>query len=187
MPLDYRYLVYAMLKTECRGDLTARGWQLLPMRGRERGDLLHFHRDDGLHALRVRLPLEDLGHLRKIEHTIVRVSQHLLALGEVVVRDIRPHPVVHSEIVVVTSDSDTRGVRGEEFGFHVGKRLGVMLGHLNFGVEIGKRTRMHVHGQRLFGHPVTVKSLTNEESLLLLHEGLGESRAMGAGVFEPCH
>lgn len=183
VPLDYRYLVYSMLKKECRPNLTKRGWQLLPMFGRPRGDLLHFHRDDGLHALQLRLPVRDLGYLRNLEGRPLRVSQHLLIVGEVVIREPEPAPVLHSELVVITSDSDTRGVRGEEFGLHVGKRLGAMLGHLSFGVEFGERQRIHIAGQRLFGHPVTVKSLSDEESLRLQREGIGESRAMGCGVF----
>lgn len=169
VPEDWRYLVYSMLKHECRPDITARGWQLLPIHGRKRGDLIHFHRDDGLHCLRLRVPVGDLGYLAKLEGRPVRVSQHLLILGEPCVREIARAPVLHSEIVVITSDEEDRGVRGEEYGLHVGKRLGAMLGHLDFGVDIGKRT------------------LTPEESARLQLEGIGESRGIGCGVFEPLH
>lgn len=186
VPLDYRYLVYSMLKHECRSDLTARGWQLLPIHGRVRGDLLHFHRHDGLHALRVRLPISDLGYLRKIEGRPVHVSQHLLIMGEVVLREMQPAPVLGAELVVVTSDAETRGVRGEEYGLHVGKRLGAMLGRLDFGAQIGKREAIHIAGSRCFGHSLRVMGLTDDESLLLQRVGIGEKRAMGCGVFEPC-
>lgn len=185
VPADYRYLVYSMLKHECRPDLTARGWQLLPIHGRLRGDLLHFDRRDGLHCLRVRLPIADLGYLRKIEGKPVRVSHHLLIVDEVVVRELRPAPVLHSELVVITSDDDDRGVRGEEYGMHVGKRIGAMLGRIDVGIQIGQRSRLHIAGNRIFGHPVTVRGLTSEESMRLQREGIGESRGMGCGVFEP--
>lgn len=183
VPLDWRYVTYSMLKQECRSDLTQRGWQILPFFGRQRGDLLHFHREDGLHAFRVRLPLEDLGYLRKLEDRPITIARNLLILGECVIRELESKPVLHSDLVLISSDKDTRGVRELEFGGHVGKRLGAMLGRTTFGIEFGPRHAVHIKGSRLFGHAVTVKGLRDDESLLLQREGIGEARSMSCGVF----
>lgn len=185
VPEDHYYLVYSMLKTKCREDLTARGWTFRPLRGRQIEDMIHFHRKDGPPSLIIRCPMEDLGYIHKLEGKDIRVSHHLLRLGEPVVRDIEPHHKLHSPLVLVTSDDESRGVRGVDFGVHAGKRLGAMLGHLNFGVDVGPRRAVHIAGSRCFGHPVTVKSLTAEESMMLQCTGIGESRGMGLGAFWP--
>lgn len=182
IPLDWRYLTYAMLKTRIRSDITQRGWQLLPFFGRERGDILHFHREDGLHALRVRMPVEDVGYAHHIVGEPVHIGNHLLILGEPVTRALEAKPVLHSDLVLISSDGDTRGVRGMDFGFHVGKRLGAILGRTTFGVKFGDRRHIHIKSSRCFGHAVTVMGLTDEESMLLQSQGIGEARAMGCGV-----
>lgn len=143
------------------------------------------YREDGPPSLIIRCPLEDLGYIHKLEGKDIRVSHHMLRLGEPVVRDIEPHHKLRCPLVLVTSDDESRGVRGVDFGVHVGKRLGAMLGHLNFGVDVGTRRAVHIAGSRCFGHPVTVKSLTDEESVMLQCAGIGESRGMGLGAFWP--
>lgn len=185
VPEDHHYLVYSMLKAKCRKDLTARGWTFAPLKGRRLDDIIHFHRKDGPPALVLRCPLADMSYVHKLASAEVRVSHHLLRFGDPVARDIEPCPVLRSPLVMVTSDAESSGVRGTNFGLHVGKRLGAMLGHLNFGVDIGPRRAVHIAGGRYFGHPVTVKSLTDQESIMLQCVGIGESRGMGLGAFWP--
>lgn len=182
IPLDWRYMTYSMIKQEIRSDLTQRGWQILPFFGRERGDILHFHREDGLQALRLRMPLEDVGYIHALVDRPVTIGGHLLILGEPVLRELAPKPVLHADLVLISSDKDTRGVRDMEFGMHVGKRLGAFLGRTTFGVQFGARRAIHIKGSRLFGHSVTVLGLTDDESLMLQRDGIGEARSMGCGV-----
>jgi CRISPR-associated protein Cas6 len=183
IPADYRYLLYSALKAEFP-QLTERGWSFLPIAGEPQGDLLEL-RADRQYELAVRMPRVDLQFVEGMSKHAVRIGNHIIVLGEPRVRPIRPAPVLRSDLVIITSDDETRGVRGIEYGMHIGKRLGAMLGHLDFGVKIGDRRRIHIRGTRCFGHVVTVLSVSNDESLKLQRHGLGESRAMGCGVFEP--
>jgi len=154
----------------------------LPFFGRERGDILHFHREDGLHAFRIRLPLEDVGYTHQLVDRPITIGGHLLILGEPVIRELQPKPVLHADLVLVSSDKATRGVSGLDFGLHIGKRLGAILQRTTFGVKFGDRRAVHIKGSRLFGHAVTVLGLDDEESLLLQRDGIGEARSMGCGV-----
>ena len=183
VPEDHYYLVHSLIKTRCRKDMTQRGWTFAPFQGRQVEDLIHFDKKRHSPALVIRCPADDLGYVQKIASTDARVGNHLIRFGEPFIRQIEPCPVLTSPLVLVTSDSDTRGVKGTDFGMHVGKRLGAMLGRINFGVEFGPRRAVHIKGSRLFGHSVTIKGLTDKESIRLQIEGIGERRGMGLGAF----
>jgi len=178
VPLDYRYCVYSAVKTS-HHDMTERGWQLCPISGTREGDLLRLESGDS--EVRVRMPKADTAHVNI--GSVLRVSDFVLVLGDPFVQPIQPCPVLSSNLVIVTSDDEPRGVRGVDYGVHVGKRIGALLGHLGVGVEIGERRPMHVSGSRLFGHSVTIKGLSDNESIRLQSEGMGQKRAMGCGVF----
>lgn len=183
VPEDHHYLLYSMLKAKCRSDITDRGWTFRPIMGRQVEDIIRLDLGAGRPSLIIRCPAEDLGYIHKIEGKDVRIGHHMIRLGEPVVRDIQPYHKLHCPLVMVTSDDESRGVRGVDFGAHVGKRLGAMLGHLNFGVDIGPRRAVHIAGSRCFGHPVTVKSLADQESMMIQGRGIGEKRGMGLGAF----
>lgn len=178
IPSDYRYCVYSAVKSE-HPDMTERGWKLCPIRGRRQGDLLEL--DAGESELRVRIPKSDTPHIGL--GSVLRVSDFVLVLGEPYVQPLHSHPVITSDLVLVTSDDEPRGVRGIDYGVHIGKRVGVTLGHLGVGIEVGDRVPIHVSGARCFGHRVTLKGLSDEESIHLQSKGIGQKRAMGCGVF----
>jgi len=180
VPADHGYLVHAMLKSECRPDITARGWTFQEMDGRRTGGVIELdHRKAP--ALTLRVPQEDLGYVMKLPRQQVRLGQHLLVLSDPLVRQVAPHHRLRSEFVYVTSDKHSIGVRYEDFGVHVGKRLAHMLGRVDFGVLVGKVRTRHIAGVKHYGYPVDVISLTDEESLMLQWHGIGEGRGMGFG------
>ena len=187
IPRDHRYILYSAIKHRLGGDLSGRDgldWQLLPIEGECQGELLEL-RAERDHYLRMRVPKDRCGKVLPLQEEPLRLGNHMLMLGKPTVSPLTRHHWVRSEMVVVRSDEQTKGVEPIDFGFHIGKRLGAMLGHLDFGVKISDQRHIHIAGQRIRGHAVDVLSLTDDESIELQSSGIGEARRMGCGVFEP--
>lgn len=182
VPEDHYYLVHSMLKAVCRTDIGERGWTFAPLEGDEVGDLIRLRRGSAP-AFTLRLPREDVGWAQKLTGERLRVGDHLIQLGEPIQRELEPAPCLVSPLVLITSDDQPRGTSGIDFGVRLGRRLGALLSRYDFGVEAGPRRHVHIKGSRCFGHPVIVKGLTDEESILLQEVGSGGRRAMGLGSF----
>jgi len=181
LPWDYNYLMYSALK-DALGGFTAAGVTFLPVGGIQESEYVRWL--DDVDRLRFRVPQLGINRIRDgLENEFLRVGEHFLKLGESNIFELEPQPVLESELVVITSEEEDRGVYPEQFHYHIGKRLGYEFG-LGIGCEIGNRKRVHIAGHRHFGHSVRVIGLSNEQSLYLQRHGLGESRAMGLGVFE---
>ncbi|MDZ7703321.1 MAG: type I-MYXAN CRISPR-associated protein Cas6/Cmx6 [Trueperaceae bacterium] len=178
IPYDHHYALHGAIKSE-HVDFSERGWRPLRIKGARQGGLLEL--DAGESELRIRLPKSDTDHIDL--GSVLRISDFVLVLGDPYIQPIRPAPVLKSDVVLITSDDERWGVTGVDYGVHIGKRLGAMFGHLHFGVEVGDRRPVHVSGQKHHGNPVTVKGLSDDESIRLQVEGIGQKRAMGCGVF----
>ena len=185
IPLDHRYILYSAIKgrVDSFGGRDGLPWQLLPIHGQRQGQLLEL-RADKEHSVRLRIHKEHVGKCLKIHTDPLRLGNHLLILGEPTVKPIKPIYPLRADIVMVTSNKRDHGHRGKSFGAHIGKRLGVKLGHLDFGMKFGPRKTVHIAGNPIVGYSVEVHSLTEEESVMLQSEGIGEGRTMGCGVFE---
>jgi len=179
VPEDHYYIVYSMLKSKIDG-YKDKGVTFLPIDGDRSGDLIEL--DDS--NLILRCPEKHSGDIsQSIGDTFVKVGEHILRTGSVQKESLPESPVLKCELCLVTSDYDPRGVRRDELCFQVGKRLGARLGHLDFGCEIGHRRHVHISGTRCFGHTVTVKGVSDEESIALQSDGIGQKTAMGLGQF----
>lgn len=182
IPADHRYVMHAAIKAH-EPDMTRRLWAFAPIRGKQQGDLLELK---DWSTLKLRVPEADIGSVVAFSEKTHTIGGHLVEFGEPKLLHPLPRPpVLRADMVLVTGDRAPHGHRDVWFGDAIGRRLGAMLGRYDFGVYYGERRHMQIHQTRLWGQEVAVKGLTEEESLRLQLEGLGQKRAMGCGFFAP--
>lgn len=167
IPKDYHYILYSAVKSKY-SSLTDDGWKVYSKNGNVVIRCAEKYVEDAVGTL-----AEDF----------LRLGDDILRLGMASWDRIKPIPVMTSTPVIVTSDSEDRGVRPPDYHYHIGKRLGCLIESKNFGCDIHEREPVHIAGTRHFGHRVTIKGMSDKESILLQKRCIGESNAMGLGVF----
>lgn len=179
IPLDHGYGVYAGLSKVCQAVHDAQGWGILPLSGQLAGPRT-LRLDETSHLV-LRLPFDDLRGALPLAGKRINVQGSSLVLGTPEVRVVAPAPQLRARYVTI------KGFEEEEsFAAAAQRQLDAMLGEgHSVSLRVGERRVMRVRRYVIVGFEVTLEGLTNEQARLVLAQGLGGKRKMGAGVFVP--
>jgi CRISPR-associated protein Cas6 len=135
--------------------------------------------------LRLRLPIQEIGIVYRLEGQSLIVGSYELQLGEVKISLLDPLPTLTSRLIVIKNATDP-----DLFLASCQRQID----ELNIKGEIAlddrsdgqaKYKTIKVRGFTVMGFGLTVTNLNPIDSLILQQEGLGGKRKMGCGMFVP--
>jgi CRISPR-associated endonuclease/helicase Cas3 len=194
VPRDHGYVLYGAL---CRAvpQLHAARWLgVHPLSGRPAGDgKLRIAQPS---ALRLRLPIEQIGVVLPLAGQTLDVAGARLVVGAPTVHAIVPAASLDARLVIVkltgvpTRDHPTLGRRSldrtaieERVKQELARQLEALGIHAS--AQLCGHGRMSVAGRSIMGFSVRVQGLDADASLALQTKGLGGKRKMGCGIFRP--
>lgn len=173
IPVDHGYALYAAVSKVV--PLKERGWALLPVRGRASRGGLRLATDES--AVRLRLPVLEVGDLIPLADATLEVQGQGIRLGECRVSALRPRSSLRSRFVTIAG----RGQDTDDMSEAVLDQLAVM--GVGGAVAVGPRRVMRVSGRVIRGYAVEVRGLGDQDSLQIQRFGIGGRRRMTAGSF----
>jgi CRISPR-associated protein Cas6 len=135
--------------------------------------------------LRLRLPIQDIGIVYRLEGQSLIVGNHELQLGEVKISLLNPLPTLTSRLIVIKNATEPDLFLGA---------CQRQIDEMNITGDIAlddrsdgqaKYKTIKVRGFTVRGFGLTVTNLKLIDSLILQQEGLGGKRKMGCGMFVP--
>lgn len=133
--------------------------------------------------LAMRLPESELDALLGLQEEPLRLGEHLVMVGEPTVQPVRPSPNLESDLVYADGDHVPNGLNAGNLGGYIGKQLGAEFGHRDFGIRVGEHRTFHVDSHLQHGNAVTLRGLSDEESLWVQCHGIGQKQSWGCGTF----
>jgi CRISPR-associated protein Cas6 len=135
-------------------------------------------------SLRLRLPVDKLGHVLRLAGTRLEMDGYPLRLGLPVAHPLVPASSLYARIVTIKKFTEP-----EPF-LDAAQRQLAQLGIaavLEFPRDGHTRSRriVTIHGHKIVGFSLAAHGLSDEDSIKLQSVGLGGRRAMGCGLFNP--
>jgi CRISPR-associated protein Cas6, subtype MYXAN len=136
--------------------------------------------------MRIRVAAENAHHFFKLGGRQLSVGIHQIVLGVPTILPLKPAADLFARIVVIS------GYEQQDYFLAAVNRqlkeLGVRSGNaeipLNQYGKIARKT-IKVKGDTKVGYSLKISGLTDEDSLLVQHNGIGGKGHMGAGFFVP--
>ena len=183
LPADHGYLLYAAI-TKHVPSLHSAAWlgiELISGLPWGKGVIALPSRSA---SLRLRLPVDKLGHVLRLAGARLEIDGYPLRLGLPVARPLVPASSLYARIVTIKKFTEP-----EPF-LDAAQRQLAQLGIaavLEFPRDGHTRSRriITIHGHKVVGFSLAVHSLNDEDSIKLQSVGLGGRRAMGCGMFNP--
>ncbi|MEG4799969.1 type I-MYXAN CRISPR-associated protein Cas6/Cmx6 [Microcoleus sp. ARI1-B5] len=189
LPADHGYGLFAAICEQVpilRADRTIR---LLTVAGHpdKHGKItLKRSRPGDLSRMRIRVAEENAHHFFKLGGRQLSVGIHQIVLGVPTILPLKPAADLFARIVVIADyqqpDTFLAAVNRQL------RSLGVRSGNaeipLNKYGQIARKT-IKVKGDTKVGYSVKIAGLTDEDSLLVQHNGIGGKGHMGGGFFVP--
>ncbi|MEG4530389.1 type I-MYXAN CRISPR-associated protein Cas6/Cmx6 [Microcoleus sp. D2_18a_D3] len=188
LPADHGYGLFAAIcevVPMLRADRTIR---LLTVAGYpDRQGKITLKREIGRSSrMRIRVAAENAHHFFKLGGRQLSVGIHQVVLGVPTILPLKPAADLFARVVVIS------GYEQQDYFLAAVNRqlkaLGVRSGNaeipLNQYGEIARKT-IKVKGDTKVGYAVKISGLTDEDSLLVQHNGIGGKGHMGGGFFVP--
>ncbi|MDQ3666485.1 MAG: type I-MYXAN CRISPR-associated protein Cas6/Cmx6 [Acidobacteriota bacterium] len=151
--------------------------------------------------LRFRLPIDSVPALIPLAGKRLPLvggpSISMIHIGVPEVNTLRPSATLHSRCVTIkVSEVENKEIEVDRDMFLKATRKRLAECGINGTVEIEQsldergrersRRVVRIKNRIVVGYAVTVKDLSDEDSLMLQEKGLGGRRRMGCGIFVPC-
>ena len=146
---------------------------VLPLRGAENNEQILLSRRTKL-VLRIPVALTD--EVSALTGAQLHVSECMLSLGAMKIREIQPHPTLHAQLAAGVDDE-------LEFMGSVQAHFAAL--EISANTICGKHRTLSDGRQSISGYSLVVHDLKPEASVLLQSVGMGEGRRFGCGIFMP--
>jgi CRISPR-associated protein Cas6 len=178
LPLDHGYALYGALSRVLGPELHGATWlSVLPVRGTARGDGTLALTRHNL-ALRMRLDAARLPTVLPLAGRALEVDGHRVLVGVSRVFALTPHDALHARMVVIKKFI-------EEAGFKDAVARQLEARGVKATIELERRRVLRIAGDTVVGFGVTLRGLSEADSLTVQYGGVGGRQRFGCGVFTP--
>lgn len=197
VPLDHGYALYGSLSRMFPAWHEAAWLAIHPLNGFVAKDVLVLSRYS---RLRLRLPLERLPEVIMLAGKRLRIEDGArrgeIQIGIPEVYPLLPSPTLHARCVTIkVSEVEGTGAEPDRLMFLASAEKQLAERSIKGAIWIDdrrdesgrERSRrvLHIKDRTIVGYAVTVRELSDEDSLKLQESGLGGRKRMGCGVFVP--
>lgn len=188
-PADHGYLLYSALSRVLPEIHQSHWCAVHPLSGRIVGDALVLHKGS---QLVLRVPAGRIPILLKLAGQRLSLGGDSLRVGAPSIRQVMPAAELKSLRVAIRLTEVPRRPDGVldriKMASLVEEELKRQLQALGVSaqVQMGRRLRLTVAGRAFVAWQVTLRGLSDDDSLVIQRRGLGGKRSMGCGVFAPC-
>ncbi|MFO0609487.1 MAG: type I-MYXAN CRISPR-associated protein Cas6/Cmx6 [Polyangiales bacterium] len=178
VPLDHGYALYSAMSRVLGPELHGAAWlSVLPVRGLARGDgTLALQRHNT--ALRLRIEPARLPTVLPLAGKTLEVDGHRVLVGTSRVFALEPHPALHARMVVIKKFM-------EEGPFREAVARQLDARGVKATIELERRRVLRIAGDTVVGFGVTLRGLSEADSLTVQYAGVGGRQRFGCGVFTP--
>ncbi|MCU0541275.1 MAG: type I-MYXAN CRISPR-associated protein Cas6/Cmx6 [Oscillatoriaceae cyanobacterium Prado104] len=189
IPADHGYGLFAAICQQVpilRADRTIRLLTVAGHPDRHGKISLKRSRPGDLSRMRIRVAEENAHHFFKLGGRQLSVGVHEIVLGVPAILPLKPAADLFARMVVIAGyqQPDTFLAAVNRQLRSLGVRSGVAEIPLNKYGQIARKT-IKVKGDTKVGYSVKITGLTDEDSLLVQHRGIGGKGHMGGGFFMP--
>jgi len=127
--------------------------------------------------LTLRVPAQRVADARQLEGRRIDFGSESIEITAAHPRELVPTPTIYAQLVVLGT--------ADEVAF--GRALTEELAERELAPRyiLGRRRSLRAGAEVLVGYPVVVHECGDEDSLRLLHSGVGAARGLGCGIFVP--
>ncbi len=182
---DHGYQLYGAISRLIPEVHQPNGIAICPIAGRQIGDRqMVLTRNSWL---RLRVPAEKVPVVIRLAGKELRLGNARLSVGTPQIQLLRPAPALRSRLVVIKpKEAPKAQLLTQELFRQSAQRQLEQLGIApTTALEIGKRRTLKIKRREIVGYELTLRGLSEADSLVLLAQGLGGRRHMGCGVFVP--
>jgi CRISPR-associated protein Cas6 len=183
LPLDHGYLLFSAVSRILPALHERKAWGLHPVLGRRVGpgqlELI------GSSALKVRLPVSELGAALQLAGKTLEVAGNKVTVGVPKIFPLEPKPTLKSRFVTIKHHAESEVGFAAAIRQHLGSLKNLGQAPATIDVQVGPRRVIKVGDHTIVGFPVMLTGLLAQASLSIQQEGIGGRRHMGAGIFVP--
>jgi CRISPR-associated protein Cas6 len=178
VPVDHGYALFGAMSRVLGNELhNARWLSVFPIRGVYRGDGTIGLAKHNV-ALRLRVEPAMIPKVLALAGKELELDGHRVLVGVSRVFALDPSPALHARVVVIKKFMEEPGFRDA-----VARQLeGIGV---KATVEVERRRVISVAGDKVVGFGVTLRGLTDADSLTVQSAGIGGRQRFGCGVFLP--